>query len=90
MDKIIDYTNTCGYAGKIIAAHGQGKRFAMIQRWDKRGQYCAYFADLSQECENENDQAYACQKWQSGNVIYSRKELVKAGFNFRKPNPLCL
>jgi hypothetical protein len=90
MDTIIDYTKTCGYSSSTtIAAHGQGTRFAMIDKWG-RNEYCVYLADLTQQCEDEHDQAYACQKWQSGNVIYTRKELKAAGFNFRKPNPLCL
>lgn len=65
MTKTIDYINEFNYA---VFAYGQGKNFLALERLNepfKRldGEYAHYQLEyrwLSQSCESETDQAWAC------------------------------
>jgi hypothetical protein len=71
-DKVIDYTSeyrNCWSGDSAIAAHGKGRNFYAlmdlgdnpVKRFDgKKGRYMLIDMRLSQSCEHDRDQAYAC------------------------------
>lgn len=84
MSAVIEYSSN--FADSLIA-QGKGSNFLVLSKLDqptslradgKKAQFELVYRWLSQDCERENDEAYACT--QGSEVTYWQRKELKSGF----------